>query len=428
MVLVGGISSLHDPLVAAVLRGYGLAAVALPTPDHTALVTGRRWMPRGHPSSMYFLVGAVIEWLTRAGNLCSSIHGHSTSPVVLTVGGRYGHHPSDYRAALRSAGFPDVPVIAPSLDRPWPPELNVLLSNFRTPQLACLVLSLFRALVAGDVLVRVGCYLRPRVREPCAVSSVDTVVARTVRTLESLFERRSSPLPAFRSLLRFVSTFLQDPAPRIRVRITGEFFPSITDGVASYSLVRRLEARGAIVEPPAVSEWGQYLLWQLAIAHGRPTRSLQLALRSLYHRYAGAAGLRDSFLLDIADVLALAQPFYPYPHVVHACSAPLEIGTFLAIDRDRLADVVVSIKPFASVPSSSISDAVIHAISRRTRTVFVSIETTGDAEALVDSRLELALDSARRVRYTSVEIPSPIDVELNSFVVTLHESPTEVLS
>jgi predicted nucleotide-binding protein (sugar kinase/HSP70/actin superfamily) len=92
------------------------------------------------------------------------------------------------------------------------------------------------------------------------------------------------------------------------------------------------------------------------------------------------------------DLGALAEPLYG--DGLAGGTGHLEVGTFRAVERDDLADLVVSVKPLASITSSAISDALLHALARTARTGFVAVETTGDARAQIESRLQLALDLA----------------------------------
>jgi predicted nucleotide-binding protein (sugar kinase/HSP70/actin superfamily) len=112
----------------------------------------------------------------------------------------------------------------------------------------------------------------------------------------------------------------------------------------------------------------------------------------LYRRDAAALGLPAS-LPDLDDLARLAAPHYA--PALRGGLGHLEVATYLACARDASADLVVSVKPFGCLPSSALSDGVLPALARRRRPVFVALETTGDATAQLESRLELALDQAR---------------------------------
>jgi predicted nucleotide-binding protein (sugar kinase/HSP70/actin superfamily) len=110
------------------------------------------------------------------------------------------------------------------------------------------------------------------------------------------------------------------------------------------------------------------------------------------------------------DLSALAAPVDP--PALRGGMGHLEAATFLRVERDHTADLVVSIKPFGCMPSSAISDGVVHALARSARTGFVSVETVGDGEAQLESRLELALESARGTYAEAVPLRERIPVDL----------------
>lgn len=108
--------------------------------------------------------------------------------------------------------------------------------------------------------------------------------------------------------------------------------------------------------------------------------------------------------MDPDDLATLAMGHYPFDLL----DAPgfAEAGYFLAA-RDRSADLVVSIKPFATTPSSAVSDALLHALAQRSSVDFLLIETNGDAHAQVASCIDLALDlAATRLRSAGRDRPS----------------------
>src|SRR3954469_15332898 len=59
--------------------------------------------------------------------------------------------------------------------------------------------------------------------------------------------------------------------------------------------------------------------------------------------------------------------------------------------------MVISIKPFGGMPSSALSDGVQSLITARyPEAIFTAIETTGDGEVNVQSRIQMDLFKARK--------------------------------
>ena len=372
--VVGGLSLTHDQLLAAALRGRGVAAEPLGTPDGRSLATGRALLGRAHCNPTYYLAGALVEHLRAHG---------ATGRTHLTVSScgpcRFANYPNEYRRALAAAGFTDVAVATIDQQRPG---ATAALAAVGLDVDGPLVRALARGVVVADVLVRAGCAARARAEHAAVDALVQAALGEVAAALEA-GRPLTPPLARLRTGLAALPARAR-PA-QLRVHVTGELFAATTDGEGGYRLVRWLERRGAEVLPPAVSEWLLYLCWQ-----ARAPREAA-ALGRLYRRLAEAAGVRAE-LPDMDEMAALAAPHYS--PALRGGMGHLEVAHYLDAERSGEADCVISIKPFGCLPSSAISDGVIPGLARAGRTVFVSIETTGDAEAQVESRLELALDLA----------------------------------
>ena len=414
--LVGGVSATHDALLAAALRGHGLDAEPIGTPDGRALATGRLLLARAHCNPTYYLAGALVERLRK-----KLAQGQTRSEVIaryahLTVGScgpcRFATYAAEHRRALDGAGLAGVPVVV--IDQ-LQPQRSEALAAIGVALDGRLLASLARAVIAADVLVAAGCAARARTTH---ADTVDNLIDNARAAIERAFAERQSVATICARLGQDLAR-ATDTTPRtpLRVRLIGELFAANTEGHGGYRLVRWLEARGAIVEPPRVSEWLSYLAWQVRrdverrlgffAPDGGPrgllgrdgpllarhARAAERSLAIVYRRWSRAAGLTTP-LADMDDLATLARPHYHTD--LRAGMGHLEVGAFLAAERDRSADLVVSVKPFGCLPSSALSDGVLAVLARRARHVgFVSVETTGDADALVESRLELALERAR---------------------------------
>ena len=109
-------------------------------------------------------------------------------------------------------------------------------------------------------------------------------------------------------------------------------------------------------------------------------------------------------LEDLDRLCALAAPWYPDDAL--GGSGHLEVARALAAAADRSAELVISIKPFGCLPSSCISDGVLAPLLRRTpgAPAYLTLETTGDSHATVESRLEMALHAAT---LRAIDPPAP---------------------
>jgi predicted nucleotide-binding protein (sugar kinase/HSP70/actin superfamily) len=370
VVVVTGIGTAHDRLLAAALRARGLPAVVLPPPDEAARALGRALLPRGYGATTYALVGALVRGL-RAG---------VSARVFVTLGGHCAHQGADYRRALAAAGMGEVLVVAPS------PAM--LLRGLDAGPAAALRARFLPALIdaaaLGDLLEFARCAHRPEARSAAAVdAAVDAAAGELATALAA-----GAPVdPVLRACALALSGVARGaPRDRPRVKLVGEFVAASAPGDAGHALRARIEALGAVVQPPLATEWLLYALWLL----GPRTASLRARVLARFARRARALGLAGVVPADAEELAELARAHYPSE--LRGSAGHLEVGTFLRVERDGLAELVVSVKAFASTASSAVSDAVLHALARRARTGFLALELAGDGDAPAESRLELALD------------------------------------
>ncbi len=99
----------HDLFVQASLRGIGYKVKALDVPDLEALQYGREFGNRGQCNPTYFTVGNLVKHLVQLRNGGMSTEDIVNNHVFLTAGAcgpcRFGTYVTEYRKALRDAGF-----------------------------------------------------------------------------------------------------------------------------------------------------------------------------------------------------------------------------------------------------------------------------------------------------------------------------------
>lgn len=375
MVVIVGTGALYDPLLAAALRGCGIDAEAAAAPTDEALALGRALMPRGHPCSVYYLAGAMaLHARTRSG-----------APCFVTPGDRCGAYATDLQRALHASGAACATVIAPSPERGLG-ALDALLSGAR----GLVWQAVLDAMAAGDALSAAGRRLRARSGDP---DEVDRRVGEALRSVTEALECGGDTAEAIRRHAPSLRHGRRSHAPRLRVRVTGELLPAMSSGDPGAHLVRWMESRGAEVEAPLACEWALHQAWRASRCDGALARVRAMILDA-WSRHAAATGHSLSPPVDASAWVEAAEAWVP----VSLCSGAgfTEIAVYLDVERSRRAALVVSLKPFASIPSSSTSDAVLHALSRKGAVGFLSLEVNGDGHTQMRSRLELAMDFAQR--------------------------------
>ncbi|MBK1635412.1 2-hydroxyglutaryl-CoA dehydratase [Rhodovulum adriaticum] len=418
VILTGGLSRSADILVAAALRGAGYRARAFPVPDRRALEVGKEFCGRGQCNPAYFMIGNLVRYLQtlrdEQGLSPAQINRDYVFMTAAACGPcRFGSYITEYRRALREAGFEGFRVI--------------LLEQKAGAKQACgsghgivldrrLSLGIVSAMIAADVLNLIGYRTRPYETVPGAT---DAALDRCRTIVETALARRTSLRAALRRcqpLLAGVAVNRSQPRPR--AALIGEFWAITTEGDGNYGLQRFLEDEGAEVEVQPLSVWLLYLVWQgqwdtrrridlpgrdggrQGLAGKRPRIRLirlwaaERLIRLVFRRLARAAGLRGYALPDMGRLARLAQAHYS-PEL-RGGEGHLEVAKLIDAAERGDCDLVISVKPFGCLPSSGVSDGVQARVrALHPSVIFLSVETTGDAAANVYSRVQMAVFKAR---------------------------------
>ena len=418
-ILCGGLTLAHDVLITGALGGLGYTVKALDCPDTDALRFGKEFGNRGQCNPTYFTVGNLIKYLT----YLRDEHGLSTSDIIerylfLTAGAcgpcRFGTYVTEYRKALRDAGFEGFRVLLfqqqDGLKQATGGESGLQFNR-------SFFVAILKAIMAGDVLNAMGYRLRPyEVNQ----GETDAALERCKATLKTAFLKRSSTLRALSKCRRILSQVeVNRLQPKPKVSIIGEFWAMTTEGDGNYRLQRFLESEGAEVDIQLVSAWLLYMLWQnrydtqrrlalrqqdsgkFGLEGTQPRKKLALmwvgeyALRGLFGLFARAIGLKRYHLADMDEIATISHQYYD--NHLRGGEGHMEVGKLIQTVIKRKAHMVVSVKPFGCMPSSGVSDGVQSLITARyPEAIFTAIETTGDGAVNVQSRIQMDLFKARQ--------------------------------
>lgn len=397
--LVGGLSTVHDPLLAAALRGCGHEVEALHPRTDTGLKLARALGNHGQCNPAHYSIGAVLE---HAQSSRMDARTFCESRTWLTVGScgpcRLAAFSHEYARVLGGAGLGGLPLLLVD-------QLAFSASSAHradSPVGRKEATALLGALVAADMIVQVAHELRPYAIDP---ADVDGLARDAVKDVAVALEHDGMLDGALRRLGERRSGVPCDRTRVLpRVLLVGEPWTTLADGDPSYDLARRLGIFGAEVVAPNAADWLRFRVWEERSLRPDAEHALVAAdavITSAWERLAAAAGCRAA-LADPEELAALARPHYD-PRI-RGGSAHLEVGRALQAARDRTAHLVLSLKPFGCLPSSSLSDGMLSVLLRRPGgPSFLAIETTGDADATAESRLEMALHAATLVAMSELD-------------------------
>ena len=456
-ILFGGLSPRHDRLVEGVLQGLGYRARALPNVSLDGYERAKEYGNNGLCNPTYFTVGNLVKYLQDLEAQGMSRQEIVRTHVFFTAGAcgtcRFGMYESEYRFALKNAGFEGFRIllfgaddgIDQSTGQKAGLELNL---DF--------FLGLINAFNVGDVINQFTHTIRPYEVEP---GSVNRATGEVLERLHAFFRNRPPfDLRASRAralagtpmakqatwigkvlddvtrhdLVREMASVraVYDAVPidpfRVKpvVKVIGEFWAQTTQGDGNFNIHRFLEREGAqpYVDRSLFTRLSYMLFMHKEKArdraglHGlRGLRRLRLD-KLLGHykanwRKRGLLSLGERLLERQNDRILEAMGGTLHPMVSHdelerlarpywnwrTCSGEghLEVAENIYYHQHHLCHMVLSVKPFTCMPSTQSDGVQAKVVERYPGMIFLPIETSGDGEVIAHSRVQMALGTAR---------------------------------
>lgn len=420
--LVSGLTLAHDTLVCGAFEHLGYTVAKLDAPDNEALQFGKEFGNRAQCNPTYYTVGNLVKHLV---NLRDK-EGMAAEDIIenylfVTAGAcgpcRFGTYVTEYRKALRDAGFDGFRVMLfqqqGGMKQATGEELGLEINQD-------FILGIVKSMLAGDVLNLMGYRLRPYELEAgatdAAVAQCREIMVNTLRDGKSIVRG----LVKCRRILSKVQIDRSQPKPL--VSIIGEFWAMTTEGEGNYELQKFLESEGAEVDIQPIVNWLLFMVWEntfdtelrmdlkeddveskkgLKGGTAGATKKLwtlkfaDKAIRSVFQTFAHAIGLYGYHLPDMYEIAELAAPHYDNNN--RGGEAHMEVGKLIHFVEDKVNHMTLSVKPFGCMPSSGVSDGVQSIITAKwPEAIFLPIETTGDGKVNVHSRIQMMLFKARQ--------------------------------
>ncbi len=433
-VLVCGLTMAHDLFIQAALRGIGYRVFALDVPDNDALQYGREYGNRGQCNPTYFTVGNLVKYLDGLRARGMPVEDIVGNYLFVTAGAcgpcRFGTYVTEYRKALRDAGFDGFRVLLFQQTGGLKQATGEGVGLEMNPRFFW---QLVKSIMVGDVLNALGYRIRPYEVE---VGAADRAVERCKKIVADALENNASLAVALWKVRRTLGEVEVDRTRvKPRVGIIGEFWAMTTEGDGNYGLQRFLEAEGAEVEIQLVTAWLLYMIWESRYDTGQranlrgydaalvPGRSVgskfslkdvdvrkhvaslwaaEKVLRGLFQTFARAVGLYDYHLPDMDEIAEISHAFYD--NNLRGGEGHMEVGKLIQNVAYQKVNMTLSVKPFGCMPSSSVSDGVQSLITELyPQGIFLPIETNGDGAVNVYSRVQMQLFKARQLAQREVD-------------------------
>lgn len=432
-ILHAGLTMAHDLFIQSAFRGLGYKVEAMDVPDNRALQVGREFGNRGQCNPTYFTVGNLVKKLKAMEASGLSKHDIVNNYLFATAGScgpcRFGTYVTEYRKALRDAGFDGFRVVlfqqAGGVKQATGEDMGLKIDS-------TFFITMCKAILVGDVLNALMYRMRPY---EIAKGETDAAIARAKERIAQAFETRKGLMRALWLTRRELAAVKVDRTQaKPRVAIIGEFWAMTTEGDGNYKMQRFLEQEGAEVDIQLVTNWGLYLLWaakydtleraklkgvdkaldehkqgsKFALENVNVAKKMWMLrgaewfMRGMFYSYARILGLRHFHLPDMDQIAKISHAFYD--NNLRGGEGHMEVGKLIHNVVDQKVNMTLSIKPFGCMPSGAVSDGVQSLITELfPEAIFLPIETNGDGAVNVYSRVQMQLFKARQVAEKQVQ-------------------------
>ncbi len=378
---------------------------------------GKEYGNRMECNPMYFTSGAIIRNLARIERETGLTKQEIVDRYVFLGGGgqcgpcRYGMYPQEYLKVVNEAGYRGFRILIFGSDLGSDlPEGSALVfdMNFR--------INILVATVLADMMHVAECALRPRALDRAGLASA---LAEMEDMLFSAFRSRMWFVRVPKALERAGAMLARVPRHHERIPlifVTGEFFANLAHNDGNYNLRRFICDEGCEPIPGLMTQRMLYDNWRRTqealrgIRYAsddaerrrwkkslRKQRNSTAIITWFFDRYRralhpeGFGGLGE--LMDLDEIARLGQEYYHSN--IFGGEGNLEIGE--AVHHAHHVQGFISVKPFGCMPSSGVSDGVqTRILSLYPDLNFLSIETSGDNEVNILSRVSMLLFQARQ--------------------------------
>ncbi|XID90325.1 2-hydroxyglutaryl-CoA dehydratase [Paenibacillaceae bacterium WGS1546] len=425
-ILFGGLTMAQDYLVEGALSGLGYKVKNMDCPDNESLRYGKEFGNRGQCNPTYFTVGNLIKYLHHLRDAEGKTKEEIVGNYLFVTSGscgpcRFGTYVTEYRKALRDAGFDGFRVLlfqqTDGLKQATGGESALKLDT-------SFFVGFLKAVILGDILNALGYRIRPYEAEE---GSTDAALARCKQYLYHALSHRKRLLPALLRCRKELQTVQVDRTRvKPKVSIIGEFWAMTTEGDGNYQLQRFLEGEGAEVEVQSVTAWILFLIWsgcfdtkkrmnlreadsgRYGLKGKNPVRTLRMlaladrGVRLMFQTYAKIIGLYGYHLPDMVEIARVAHEHYN--NQLRGGEGHMEVGKLILNVVKKKVNMTISVKPFGCMPSSGVSDGVQSLITEKyPDAIFLPIETTGDGAINVYSRVQMMLFKAKQAAQKEFE-------------------------
>jgi predicted nucleotide-binding protein (sugar kinase/HSP70/actin superfamily) len=414
-ILFGGLTEAHEELMLAHMESIGYNVERLPEADFESLTTGKEFCNKGQCNPTYYTIGNLIKTLREKAKE-TSVEEVEKNYVFFTAGScgpcRFGMYENEYRKALVDAGFEKFRIcvaqqaggITDDNGDAVEPGLAVNKDFF---------VGVIKAIIIGDLINGFVNKI-----QPYELIKGETAKAKA-EALKIIQHSLKDTKKIYKGLKEAKKVFAQVKCDYTQVKpmvkLTGEFWASITESQGNYHIKNWLVSENCELKMEPMVGWLEHLLFSREIK-ARDRRGIKQdekglgegtnpyknelklfgfrkLLNGYFNLYRSALGFKPNNTINNRLLAKLAHPYYDKRQ--GGGEAYMEVGNLINLSNKKLAHMMVTVKPFGCMPSSA-SDGVQTRVSADyPDIIFLALETSGDSEVNFKSRAQMKIFEAK---------------------------------
>jgi predicted nucleotide-binding protein (sugar kinase/HSP70/actin superfamily) len=443
-ILFGGLTEAHEELMLAHMESIGYNVERLPEADFESLTTGKEFCNKGQCNPTYYTIGNLIKTL-KAKAEKESIEEIEKNYIFFTAGScgpcRFGMYENEYRKALVDAGFEKFRIcvaqqaggIADENGDEVEPGLAVNKDFF---------VGVIKAIIIGDLI---NGYVNKL--QPYEVIKGETIKAKAeaLKIIQHSFRDTKKIYKGLKEAKKVFAKVKCDYTQiKPMVKLTGEFWASITESQGNYHIKNWLVEENCELKMEPMVGWLEHLLFSREIKakdrrgikqdekglgeDANPYKSelklysFRKLLNGYFNLYRGALGFKPNNTINNRLLAKLAHPYYDKRQ--GGGEAYMEVGNLINLSNKKLAHMMVTVKPFGCMPSSA-SDGVQTRVSADyPDIIFLALETSGDSEVNFKSRAQMKIFEAKvKAKKEADEVIEKLGIDINEVKQFVLENP-----
>jgi predicted nucleotide-binding protein (sugar kinase/HSP70/actin superfamily) len=414
-VLFGGLTEAHEELMLAHLESIGYNVERLPEADFESLTIGKEFCNKGQCNPTYYTIGNLIKTLKDKAKE-SSIEEIEKNYVFFTAGScgpcRFGMYENEYRKALVDAGFEKFRIVVAQQaggitnesGEVMEPGLNVNKDFF---------VGVIKAIIVGDLI---NGYVNKIEPYEIIKGATRKAKADALKVIQHSFRDTKKIYKGLQDAKKIFAQVKCDYTQiKPIVKLTGEFWASITESQGNYHIKNWLVEENCELKMEPMVGWLEHLLFsreikakdrrgikqeETGLGEGaNPYKNeiklyaFRKLLNAYFNLYRAALGFKPNNTINNRLLAKLAHPYYNKRQ--GGGESYMEVGNLINISNNNLAHMMVTVKPFGCMPSSA-SDGVQTRVSADyPDVIFLALETSGDSEVNFKSRTQMKIFEAK---------------------------------